>query len=385
MENAMKKLMLLTCIIPVIAIAAFADDVPDYIALRKQVKQLRVELARQGAYAFVTNRETTPPVAPHIHSQFWVDWLPKTNVEQIAYEQEKRDFGLDFVGQIAKLALVEIPLEDVEAHETSARRMLAIAEWLKTSGGYGNQFLKKWSENTVLSFLGGMAVNAQCDTNRVLKLMSRIDGVQDDVNRQVAILNEESPHRYSIPRCTTIYDASEKLEQQWIPRQAAGIRYFRGMRKNGNLIFNYPQVKDDGPREYAFYLPDGYRGGRHTPDAFWHLKQHSAVCIYGLRTKMADEIFQILHGRSALGDLPVPSDAEIKDSNLGFFGYCSHLNDAMRKATKGREQRFMGSHAVLRIYRHEFVDAFTRSLQLEREKDARILDSQKSSTDGAKR
>ncbi len=45
----------------------------------------------------------------------------------------------------------------------------------------------------------------------------------------------------------------------------------------------------------------------------------------------------------------------------------------------------MGGHAVLRIYGHEFVDAFTRSLQLEREKDARILDSQKSSTGGAKR
>lgn len=379
------KRIIAALVVAVAGLVVWADTNQDYIALREQVKQLRTELARQGAYAFVTNHATTPRIAPHIHSQFWVDWLPKTNIEQIAYEQEKRDFGLDFVGQIAKLALVEIPLEDVETLETNARRMLEIAEWLKTARGYGNQVLKKWSENTALSSLGGMAVNAQCDTNRVLKLMSRIDGIREDVNRQVEILNEESPHRYSIPRCTTIYDASEKLEQQWIPRQAAGIRYFRGMRKNGNLIFNYPQVKDDGPREYAFYLPDGYRGGRHTPDAFWHLKQHSAVCIYGLSTKMADEIFQILHGRSALGDLPVPSDAEIKDSNLGFFGYCSHLNDAMRKATKGREQRFMGGHAVLRIYGHEFVDAFTRSLQLEREKDARILDSQKSSTGGAKR
>ena len=364
------KQIIAVLVVAVAGLVVWADTNQDYIALREQVKQLRTELARQGAYAFVTNHATTPRIAPHIRSQFWVDWLPKTNIEQIAYEQEKRDFGLDFVGQIAKLALVEIPLEDVETLETNARRMLEIAEWLKTARGYGNQVLKKWSENTALSSLGGMAVNVQCDTNRVLKLMSRIDGIREDVNRQVEILNEESPHRYRVPHCTTIYDASEKLERQWIPRQSAGIRYFRGKRKDGELIFNYPQVKDEGPREYAFYLPDGYRGSRHTVDEFWHLKQHSVVCVYGLSTKMTEEILQIMHGRSVIGNLPMPSEAEIKDSNLGFFGYCSHLDDAMREATKGREPRFRGSSAVLRIYGHEFVDFFTRSLQLEREKKA---------------
>lgn len=49
----------------------------DWDKLRDGIRRLRMELARQDVYTFVTNRTTTPRVAPYIHSQCWVDWLPK--------------------------------------------------------------------------------------------------------------------------------------------------------------------------------------------------------------------------------------------------------------------------------------------------------------------
>lgn len=49
----------------------------DWEKLRDGIRRLRMELARQDVYTFVTNRTTTPRVAPYIHSQCWVDWLPK--------------------------------------------------------------------------------------------------------------------------------------------------------------------------------------------------------------------------------------------------------------------------------------------------------------------
>ena len=103
-------------------------------ALRQEIITLRHSLARDGAYAFVTNADT-PKVAPHIHSQCWVDWLPKAEVERRKCEQEMRDFGLDMVGQLERYALDIEPHGDLLALERSAEELLTIAEWLKTSSG----------------------------------------------------------------------------------------------------------------------------------------------------------------------------------------------------------------------------------------------------------
>lgn len=367
----MKKNSIVFCAVAFALCVTHARDAQEYIALREQVKAWRTELVHEGAYAFVTNHETTPRTAPHIRSQCWVDWLPRTNVEQIAYEQEKRDFGMDFVDELEKLALAEIPIEDADAHERRAERALAIATWLRTAEGYGNQLLKRWCEGIASSSLGSMAVNAQCDTNRVLKLITKVDGLHVNLVRQVAILNEESPHRYTVPNCTTDVEASDNLERQWLPHQQAAWRYFHGKRKDGNRIFVFNQVKD-GPFEYVFYLPDRPdRTGNADPvKEVWRSKEHDAVCIYACDESMVNQIHQILRWRTFVGELPRPTGAEISDSNLGFL-YCSRMYDLWRGVTKGKEDKFLGAYAVLKIYGNEFVDWNTRHLQLYRERKNR--------------
>lgn len=189
----MVKCLIVLEVVVFAAGAVTADDAQSYVAMREQVMSLRTELSRHSAYAFVTNHAVVPRVAPHIHSQCWVDWLPRTNVAQIAYEQEKRDFGLDFIDKLEDLVFLKIPLEDADAHERRAEEALAIAAWMKTAKGYGNQILKRWCEGIALSSMGSMSVNPQCDTNRVLKLIVRVDDLHENLVRQVAILNEESP------------------------------------------------------------------------------------------------------------------------------------------------------------------------------------------------
>lgn len=49
------KRIVAALVVVVAGLVVWADTNQDYIALREQVKQLRTELARQGAYAFVTN------------------------------------------------------------------------------------------------------------------------------------------------------------------------------------------------------------------------------------------------------------------------------------------------------------------------------------------
>ena len=333
-----------------------AADIDNWKTLQDETKTLRIELARQGAYAFVTNRATTPTVAPHIHSQCWVDWLPRTNVEQIAYEQEKRGFGLDFIGEIEKLALPEISLDDIDRLEIHADRMLTIAAWLKTAGGYGNHVLKTWCEGIALSAMGGMSINPLCDTNRVQKLIARLDGLQENVARRVFILNEEAPHRYIMPKCATYDEAAKDLDGQCYPHK---IETWNRYRSEGLKVLTFDKVKEDSP-VYAFYVPDICDNGNIRE--WWQSKKHDAVCVYGLESNMADEIFQIMRFRTHIGNIPKPTEAEINDLTLA-FRYRSRMHDVWRKWSKGEECYFMGADAILKIYGHTFEDWFTRELR----------------------
>jgi len=369
------KYHLMISIIIVAAIGSKADDAQTYISLCEQAKQLRTELAWQGAYAFVTNRETTPLVAPYIHSQCWVDWLPKTNVEQIAYEQEKRDFGLDFVGELEKLALLDIPLDDIDELEAHAEQMLTIAEWLKTARGYGNQILKRWSEGVALSSIGGMSVNSMCDTNRVVRLLNRIDDLRCNLVRQVDILNEESPHQYTVPKCVTIDEATFELEKQWRPHQKSSKMHFMDTSKiSGQRVFEFCQAKESEP-QYAFYLPDRSEiaGCSDPVKVFWCRKNHETVCIYATDRNMIDQIRHILRYRALLGDIPRPTNDELNDLNLGFL-YRSRLHDQWRSITKNKEEFFLGGDAVLKVYGHNFVDWNSLSLRLQRKMQKRNND-----------
>ena len=359
----MKQILLIFVSSVLMHLASVAEDAADWNAHREQVRKLRTELTCQGAYAFVTNRTTTPPIAPYIHSQCWVDWLPRTNIEQIAYEQEKRDFGLDFFVAIEGLALPEIPLEDVDALEHHADKMLTIAEWIKSADGYGNHILKTWCEGIAMSAAGGMAVNSYCDTNRVLRLLARLDSLQRNVARRVAILNEESPHRYKIPKCQTMNDVAKDLEKQSHPHKVDTWKYFE--KKDGCRNFKFDKAKGEPPK-YAFYVPAQLPGTHEPIRAGWRVKRHEAVCIYGLENNMAEEIREILRFRTQLGAFPKPTEEETKDLNLA-FAYQSRLDDVWRKHTKGKEFHFLGAGAVVRIYGHTFVDWITRALQLQRE------------------
>lgn len=331
-----------------------------WVSLKEQTKALRDELARQGAYAFVTNRGTTPSVAPYIHSQCWVDWLPKTNVEQIAYEQEKRDFGLDFVGELEKQALLDIPLDDIDELETQAEQMLTIAEWLKTSAGYGNYILKKWSEGIALSLMGGMAVSEKCDTNRTIRLLGRIDGLKINVAWQVGILNEESPHKYRIPTFKTLSEAIEGLEDQWNVHVKRSLIWCKD--KTGRYMgLSFESVKGEN-REYAFYIKDQSRGRYDIIRHWWNEKNHEQVCIYGLSEVLVDDLSEVLKFRNRVGEIPAPNETAIQN-DLVAFDYQLRLNDIWQAKTHGRGG-FTGAFAVISIYRGTFGDWNTRRLRL---------------------
>ena len=149
-----------------------AKEQPDWDALRAEVSSFRKRLASDGAYAFVTNA-ATPRTAPHIHSQCWVDWLPKEDVKRRAYEQEKRDLGLDILGYLEEYAWNAESQDDLSTNKKNAVELLAIAEWLKTSQGYGNYLLKRWAENLALIRLCNLSIYKRVGIDEIKALFNR--------------------------------------------------------------------------------------------------------------------------------------------------------------------------------------------------------------------
>ena len=99
-----------------LACRAENKDASRWLQLRSEIREMRECMAKDGAYAFVTNA-ATPKTAPHIHSQYWLMLIPETNIALRQYEQGKRDFGLDMIGQLERYAKQKIDIKDISTLE----------------------------------------------------------------------------------------------------------------------------------------------------------------------------------------------------------------------------------------------------------------------------
>lgn len=357
----MKPSIILVVVFIAWSVRSESQSHSDWQGLREQVVKLRLDIAKNGVYALATNCAAQSVIAPYIHSQCWVDWLPRSEPERIEYEQEKRKFGLDVVGCLERYAIESIPLEDIDWLDRRAEMMLAVSEWLKTSGGYGNLVLKKWSEGLALSAIGSMVVNDKCDTNRVNQLLSRIDSLQESLARQIHVLNEESPHKYRMPTSNDPIEAEKELVEQWQRHVSDAWIYFGRIGKR--KPFDFRNVREER-REYAFYVPEHVLEAYVTPRTEWGVKNHDGVCVHGADTTMVDQIKELLRYRGGPGEIMRP-----KDDQLGTWvageGYRTCLHSTWCKWTNGKERLFKGAGAAWMIYDRTFVDWNTRALQLQ--------------------
>ena len=338
-----------------------ADGGRNWIKMRDQIRVLRMELSRQGAYDFVTNA-TTPRVAPLMHSQCWVDWLPKEESERRAYEQEKRDFGLEFVRQIEKVALPEerFNVNATDAHEAHAKRMLAIAGWLKTQPGYGNYILKSWAEFIAESAMGRMAVQSRCSTNRVVALLAKIDPPAKDLDYRMAILDEEAPHRFVRPAANE--DAIDTLGRQWHRHYLAARRHYGKDYAHSVLGNGFGAVKDGSP-EYAFYCEDSNRK-YNTIRARWNMKKHYEVCVIGMSDTLLDAVKRILVFRSRINVIPPPPKETLSNGDSN-WEYLSRLRCMWRPYEKEFGMVAVGQ-IIINFYYGGGFDYNTWQLALER-------------------
>ena len=324
----------------------------DWGRMRTKIMVSRRELARTGAYAFVTNA-ATPKVAPHIHSQCWVDWLPKEEVERFLYEQEIRDFGLDIIGELEQYALRQEALREPDELDKMVTELVRIAAWAKTSRGYGNCAIKQWAEGLAIGLIGKMAVDSRIDAEVVERHLAGIDSYFDDLRLRVDILREEAPHAYQMPLSNNPSDAFGDLSRQWGKNRTAAIEHY-GFARFSSM--NFTDAIND-KREFAFYVEDS-RGRYLTAREFWNRKRHWDFLGMGSDYRRVEKIKQILHFRKIAGDIPVPSLDDLSDKQLREI-FKDRVNDKWQPYFRRYGQNYIGS-TVISVWSGNFVDEWTR-------------------------
>ena len=300
-----------------------AKEQPDWNALRTEVSSLRKRLANDGAYAFVTNA-ATPKVAPHIHSQCWVDWLPKADVKRREYEQEKRDLGLDTLGHLEEYAWSIEAHEDLEGNKKSAMELLAIAEWLNTAPGYGNYLLKRWAENLALIRICHLAVDGRVGLDEIKSYFNRVGTPMQDLKLRVRILNEESPHKYSLPSSNLTEEAgSDNICRQWAQHLRESMQHYSKWCESNSRDF--PSLKfedvmwDD--RKYSFYIEDSLDGDHTLRDAWGKKTHYTSLCTGMMSMIHWFYLNEIVGYWETTGELPLPAK-EIVMRPGSFKGLC---------------------------------------------------------------
>jgi len=360
------RMMLAACTIVASGVCKPETTGDRWDSIRSQVVEMRESLAADGALAFVSSA-FTPRVAPHIHSQCWVDWLPKAEVDRRKCEQEMRDFGLDMVGQLERYALDIEPHGDLLALERSAEELLTIAEWLKTSSGYGNYILKRWAENLALIRLCLCTVNPRCNLHVIQKMYNRIDGTSRNLELRVAILNEESPHTYSLPFIKTEESASMSLCSQWAWYMRESVAYYKG--NSGGLVRaprGFSDVKGDKP-EYAFYVEDT-PGGMYTLRDIWPLKWHYQLCAGAMDMSLHRQLSSLLKYREVVGEIPLPPEANgvmldpfgMSKATLDYIDSVSYRWNAVSKETEPSGV----ARSVMRLIQGDCADYMTANCRL---------------------
>ena len=331
--------------------AVVAND--DWTELRRQVEGLRGELRRSGIHAFVTNGNLRCDT-PLIHSQCWVDWLPSEEVERRAYEQEKREFGLDMLGQIEAIALERTDPQDVVGLLRRAGELLDIAGWLKLAPGYGNYMLKRWAEDMALGALAQLAISERCSSAEVRALLDRVDTHASCARMQVAILNDESPDRWDVPVGDAPADIQRELGRAWERRvriaKEALSPLCTGKRR---LLFD---VVKNADRRYSFYMPDRNPGDA-TIRRCWDLKDHEEVCIFGMYNHMRKDVEEILKCRETLGSIPLPASADLKD-RPSRERYIDRMDILWAERARSLGLKPFG-RLIIQVVQGKFVDPYT--------------------------
>ena len=264
----------------------------------EEMKMLVVQrktLAESGLWGFFAVAQSNLWEAPKIHSQCWVDWLPREPAVHIQLEQAKRDFGLEIVKAMEGEALrILLPTNTVE-RANQADRLLRFANWVGGSDGYGNFAIRRRVEHLACIPIGHLVADLDFPVEKIEVLLTRFETEGGGLRTQCDILNEESPHKYDAR-------TKDELAVQWHGHFRKA--WFAYKEKVGRYPHSFSNGKNFS-KEVAFYCEDETSPRPYTLSTQWSQKLHYIFCVMGYEDSITERVKTFLLFRKTIGRFPL--------------------------------------------------------------------------------
>ncbi|MGI6496007.1 MAG: hypothetical protein ACOX5G_07955 [Kiritimatiellia bacterium] len=328
-----------------------ASTEPDYEEEMKALAIQRKTLADSGFRGFFAVAQSNRWDAPKIHSQCWVDWLPRESTKRIQLEQAKRDFGLELVKAVEEEALRVLSPASTGERASQADRLLDFSGWAGRPGGYGNLAIKWRVEHLACIPIGHLIADLDFPVEEIEARLARLETEQGWVRMQVDVLNEEAPHQY---RAKT----KDDLAVEWHGHFRKAAFAFKDER--GRYPYDHEESKDL-PRHISFYCEDESSPRPYTLATKWSQKRHFLFCVRGKTDAITDRVHNLLLFRKMIGRFPLKPSRP-----LGSFEG-EEVREAFYEAWMPHEKKFgkKGSGAArsyTQILNNAFMDYDTSEL-----------------------
>jgi hypothetical protein len=315
-----------------------ASAEPGYEEEMKALAIQRKTLADSGFRGFFAVAQSNRWDAPKIHSQCWVDWLPRESTKRIQLEQAKRDFGLELVKAVDEEALRILSPANTGERASQADRLLDFSDWAGRPGGYGNHAIRRRVEHLACIPIGHLIADLDFSVEGIEARLARFETEESKLHVRRNILNEESPHQY---RAKT----KDDLAVEWHGHfRKAWLAY---KEKEGH----YPHYFSEGKnfsKEVAFYCEDEISPRPYTLATKWNQKLHYMFCIMGYESTMMDRVQNLLIFRKTIGRFPLKPSRP-----TGSFPE-SEIQEGFYEAWKPHERQ-LGIHPGASGYTYEAI------------------------------
>ncbi|MGI5868982.1 MAG: hypothetical protein ACOX9C_06040 [Kiritimatiellia bacterium] len=315
-----------------------ASAEPDYEEEMKALAIQRKTLADSGFRGFFAAAQANRWDAPKIHSQCWVDWLPRESTKRIRLEQAKRDFGLELVKAVEEEALRVLSPASTGERASQADRLLDFSGWAGRPGGYGNLAIKWRVEHLACIPIGHLVADLGFPVEEIEARLARLETEQGWVRMQVDVLNEESPHQY---RAKT----KDELAVEWHGHFRKAAFAFKD--EMGRYPYNHEESKNL-PRHISFYCEDESSPRPYTLATKWNTKRHYIFCVMGYEDTIKDRVQNLLLFRKTIGRFPLKPSRP-----TGSFPE-SEIQEGFYEAWKPHERQ-LGIHPGASGYTYEAI------------------------------
>jgi hypothetical protein len=285
-----------------VASSAIASEDPQ----ARELDVINHEL-NSGLQALVTRVKADKISPPLIHSEWYVSESSQAPTGQLAFEQQKRQFGRRLLESIDRTSGEILAMTDSPSRERIATTLLDLGDWISERPGYGNMFITERCQDMATVPLAHLVADLRYPESKLDALTARLWTWVDFAKLAPDALNTELPQPiFAAGQGKTLEEVQEPLMRAYRQERTRVQEWVKA-----NLVqWTIPdgkRVRESLPADLRFFCDDEVLGF-HTTLELWDVKNHRRL-VSGLGGVGVDQIRHFLLFRKKVGRFPTEAPA----------------------------------------------------------------------------